>query len=295
VFGFGSVGGGAPATLRLVANASAEPLGDAEEGARSLSCIVARTALDHLFGGIGAHEGRYHLTTTLRTIALAAECSYAEAALETYRVGKGIELFCETMLALTANVLVPLAGENALNQADGRRLVAARRIIDEQWSEKPTLDSLARACGINRAKLTRGFRELYRCTAAQAALHRTDAQAVRLVALAEAMAEDIEDMARVVTHDIAFHRTIAEASGNALMTQIVASFAPLMAIAVPAAWRTRTTDDDRAAILERHRALARAIANRDADAARAEMDAHFAHSIGVRLAIETSAVRRSAA
>jgi len=132
-------------------------------------------------------------------------------------------------------------------------------------------------------------------TAAQAALHRTDAQAARLVALAEAMAEDIEDMARVATHDIAFHRTIAEASGNALMTQIVASFAPLMAIAVPAAWRTRTTDSDRAAILERHRALARAIANRDADAARAEMDAHFAHSIGVRLAIETSAVRRSAA
>jgi GntR family transcriptional repressor for pyruvate dehydrogenase complex len=132
-------------------------------------------------------------------------------------------------------------------------------------------------------------------TAALAAVHRSDAQAARIVALAEAMAEDIEDMARVATHDIAFHRTIAEASGNALMTQIVASFAPLMAIAVPAAWRTRTTDEHRAQIIERHRALARAIANRDADAARTEMESHFEASVGARLAIEASAVRRSAA
>jgi GntR family transcriptional repressor for pyruvate dehydrogenase complex len=131
-------------------------------------------------------------------------------------------------------------------------------------------------------------------TAALAATHRTDAQAARLVALAEAMAQDIGDMARVATHDIAFHRTIAEASGNALMTQIVASFAPLMAIAVPAAWRTRTSDEQRANILDCHRALARAIANRDADAARAAMDAHFETSIGARLAIETSAVRSAA-
>ena len=178
VFGFGGVG--APATLRLVADASAEPLGDAEEGARSLSCVVACTALDRLFGGIGAHEGRYHLTTTLRTIALAiAECTYAEAARETYRAGKAIELLCETMQALTADALVPLAGESALNQADSGRLVAARRIIDEHWSEKLTLDSLARACGINRAKLTRGFRELYRCTVAEAIAERRLIEASR--------------------------------------------------------------------------------------------------------------------
>ncbi|HSI16945.1 MAG TPA: FCD domain-containing protein, partial [Sphingomonas sp.] len=75
----------------------------------------------------------------------------------------------------------------------------------------------------------------------------------------------------------------------------VAAFAPLMEIAVPAAWRTRTTDEHRAAIIERHRALARAIANRDAAAARVEMDAHFEASVGARLAIEASAVRRSAA
>lgn len=132
-------------------------------------------------------------------------------------------------------------------------------------------------------------------TAAMAASHRTEAQAARILALAEAMAEEVGDMKRLATHDIAFHRTIAEASGNALMTQIVAAFAPLMEIAVPAAWQTRTADADRAKIIERHRALARAIANGDADAARAEMDAHFETAIGARLALEASAVRRSAA
>src|ERR1700761_2459756 len=60
VFGFGGMG--VPATLRLVADAAGEPLGDAEEGARSLSCVVARFALDRLFGWSGESGGRYHLT-----------------------------------------------------------------------------------------------------------------------------------------------------------------------------------------------------------------------------------------
>jgi AraC family transcriptional activator of pyochelin receptor len=178
VFGFGRVG--VPATLRVVPDTRDQALGDPEEGMRSLSCIVARTALDRLFGGICEQGGRYHLTTTLRTIALAiAECSYGAAARETYRAGKAIELLCETMQALTADILVPVAAEGAMNQADSRRLVAARRIIDEQWSEKLTLDSLARACGINRAKLTRGFRELYRCTVAEAIAERRLMEASR--------------------------------------------------------------------------------------------------------------------
>jgi len=178
VFGFGGVG--APATLRLVADAGNETLGDPEEGSRSLSCIVSRAAIDRLFAWNGRGEGRYHLTTTLRTIALAiAEGPIGGVARDTYRLGKGIELFCETMQALTEGALVPVAGDGAMSQADSRRLVAARRIIDEQWSEKLTLDSLARACGINRAKLTRGFRELYRCTVAEAIAERRLIEASR--------------------------------------------------------------------------------------------------------------------
>ena len=57
--------------------------------------------------------------------------------------------------------LVPLASEDQLSMADTRRLLAARRIVDERWREKPTLEAIARACGLNRDKLTRGFRALY--------------------------------------------------------------------------------------------------------------------------------------
>ena len=50
--------------------------------------------------------------------------------------------------------------------------------------------------------------------------------------------------------------------------------------AVPAAWKTRSAPEERLATLERHRALARAIADRDVDAAVHAMDAHFDASIG---------------
>ena len=41
-----------------------------------------------------------------------------------------------------------------------------RRLVDERWHEKLTLDGIARACGINRDKLSRGFRTIYNSTVA---------------------------------------------------------------------------------------------------------------------------------
>lgn len=117
-------------------------------------------------------------------------------------------------------------------------------------------------------------------TAELAALNRTDAEAETLVQLAEAMARDQDDMARVTADDIAFHETIAKAGRNALFVQIVTSFGPLMKDAVPAAWKTRSAPEDRLATLERHWAIARAIRDRDVDAAVQSMDAHFDASIG---------------
>ena len=56
----------------------------------------------------------------------------------------------------------------ALLWNDVRSAPQARRLIDERWHEKLTLDSIARACGINRAKLTRGFRSMFATTVADA-------------------------------------------------------------------------------------------------------------------------------
>ena len=120
-------------------------------------------------------------------------------------------------------------------------------------------------------------------TAALAALSRTDAEAARIVALAEAMADNFGNQADMARHDIAFHEAIARASHNALFVQLVSSFGPLMEVAVPTAWSTRTTDAERRTIIERHRAVADAILRGDARAAEAAMDEHFDASVGVLL------------
>ncbi|WCT72800.1 FCD domain-containing protein [Sphingomonas naphthae] len=115
--------------------------------------------------------------------------------------------------------------------------------------------------------------------AALAAANRTDAQAAAILALAGAMAIDADHPARMIAHDIAFHDAIAEAAGNRLFTEIVKSFAPLMEIAVPQAWRTRTTPEQKRAMIERHEMLARAIAERDPERAGRAMNRHFDRSI----------------
>jgi AraC family transcriptional activator of pyochelin receptor len=180
VFAFGGVG--MAATLRIVAASDNESIGDAEEGPDSLSIVVQRAALDRLFGWspAGADGARFHLTSELRAIAVALrDCPMEGPAREPYRLAKSIELLCETARLLVSGALVPVAPEGAMSLADSRRLVDARRIIDERWSEKLTLDGLARACGINRAKLTRGFRDLYRCSIAEALAERRLGEASR--------------------------------------------------------------------------------------------------------------------
>jgi DNA-binding FadR family transcriptional regulator len=93
------------------------------------------------------------------------------------------------------------------------------------------------------------------------------------------MGRDFAEPEKVMEHDIAFHEAIARASHNALFVQIVNSFGPLMSVAVPAAWQTRTATRQREVMLERHRAVAAAIERRDPVAATMAMSAHFDESI----------------
>lgn len=120
-------------------------------------------------------------------------------------------------------------------------------------------------------------------TAALAARNATPVQAARIVALAEAMGQDDQPHEETTEDDINVHLAIAEASGNALFSQIVASFVPLMRVAVPQAWKTRQTEDEKSDILNRHRRLAAAIANHDPDEAERWMGTHFDEAIGALL------------
>ncbi len=125
-------------------------------------------------------------------------------------------------------------------------------------------------------------------TAALAATARTDAEADEIVALAEAMANDKDDLAKRTEHDIAFHNAIAKASHNALFVQIVASFAPLMEVAVPTAWRTRVAKRQKQLMIDRHIAVAAAIRDRNPRAAADAMALHFDAAIGDLLKAEAA-------
>jgi GntR family transcriptional regulator, transcriptional repressor for pyruvate dehydrogenase complex len=120
-------------------------------------------------------------------------------------------------------------------------------------------------------------------TSALAALNRSDDEAAFIAGRVDAMEQALGDLPLMVRHDIAFHQAIARASGNALFYQIVRSFAPMMEIAVPAAWRTRTAPGALETVIAQHRAIADAIDERDEQAATTAMDVHFDGSIGTIL------------
>ncbi len=116
-------------------------------------------------------------------------------------------------------------------------------------------------------------------TAELAARNRTDRQADTILAAAHTLAVSRDETTRTAA-DAAFHQTIALASGNPLFFQIVRSFEQMMMIAIPKAWAGRTTEEEREETLDLHREVARAIADRNPDLARAAMESHFARSIG---------------
>jgi len=170
--------------------------------------------------------------------------------------------------------------------------LAALKLIDVGNGRKPrvgAIDGSVIAASLDHAVTTAQIsvpeiwdvrRTIEVRTAALAAERRTEAQAREIAALAEAMAADCEDLAKTTRHDIAFHELIARASHNGLFLQIVGSFGPLMQVAVPTAWRTRTTKKQRTVIIERHRAVAQAIVERDVEGAIEAMNAHFDDSVG---------------
>ena len=170
--------------------------------------------------------------------------------------------------------------------------LAALRLIDVGNGRKPkvgAMDGAAMAASLDHAVSTAQIsvpeiwdvrRTIELRTAELAAANRSDEEAAHITALAEALAEDADDLAARTAHDIAFHEAIAAASHNALFVQIVASFKTLMQVAVPAAWQTRTAQAQKQLMINRHRAIAKAISAQDPIAAAMAMSAHFDASIG---------------
>jgi GntR family transcriptional repressor for pyruvate dehydrogenase complex len=174
-----------------------------------------------------------------------------------------------------------LAALNVIEVANGRR----PRVAALDGSVMATsLDHALSTAQVSVPQIWDVRRTLELRTAFLAAQNRTRAEAARLVEIAEAMARDADHLSIMVAHDIGFHQVVARASHNELFNQIVASFGPMMEIAVPTAWRTRVAIDQRRVMLDRHQDVARAIAAADPEAAQAAMEAHFDTAIGDLLA-----------
>ena len=158
------------------------PRHDAE--ALDVVLLVDHAALERLGGRalMASNQSCFHLPSELRAIVLMLCNAPAQGEARTaYRLAKSIELVCETVRLFEGGRMVASVCESACSEADSRRLAAARRMIDERWSEKLTLDQIARACGLNRAKLTRGFREMFNCSIAEALAERRLLEARRLL------------------------------------------------------------------------------------------------------------------
>lgn len=171
-----------PPTVRFDANPGSVQLGAGAEFERIIF-VVSRLACERLRGKcLGLADAQnYLLTGELHAIALAIrDCKLPDAAAIPYRLAKSIELLCEVIEADRNGALVPvLGGVSALSFSDRRRVARAWTLIEQRWNEPLTLDGIARHCGINRSKLSRGFRELYGISVAEAVSERRLEQARR--------------------------------------------------------------------------------------------------------------------
>ena len=170
-----------PATFRFHAGPTGRAL-QSNGGDVRMIFVVARDACDRLLGApLNIADGdSFFLPVELRGIALAIrDCTLPKASAAPYRLAKSIELLCELLGAVREERLTSASESANLSQLDLHRIAAARQLIDEQWHEKLTLDQIARSSGINRSKLSRGFRQLYHCTVSEALAERRLAEARR--------------------------------------------------------------------------------------------------------------------
>ncbi|SFS09887.1 helix-turn-helix domain-containing protein [Sphingomonas jatrophae] len=152
------------------ARAATAHLCDADElAAADLVLAVNPAACERLGGRMIDAGRRWYLPSDLRAVGLAiTDCDLPEPARATLRLAKSIELFVALLTRVVADQLVGADEAGELREGDAMRILAARRLIDENWREKLTLDEIARTCGVNRAKLTRGFRLMFNCSIADA-------------------------------------------------------------------------------------------------------------------------------
>jgi AraC family transcriptional activator of pyochelin receptor len=158
---------GSVATLDI---APAGDLPQIEEPARSVLFVAPSGWLRQVAGeGLSTEAAGYYLPEAVQQIVGAILQPRAGGlATDLYRAARSQELFCEIIELWRAQRLTSRVAGTSYSLAESERLMEARRVIATRYGEKLTLEAIARACGLNRAKLTKGFRELFGVTVADA-------------------------------------------------------------------------------------------------------------------------------
>jgi GntR family transcriptional repressor for pyruvate dehydrogenase complex len=138
------------------------------------------------------------------------------------------------------------------------------------------LQLLAILHGIPRAEIFEARRVLEGRTARLASERAEGESLAQISEEVMGMFASAEDPQAFLLHDIQFHRAVARASGNLVLTALVEM---VSAIFYEQRKETASLDRDLRISAEQHRRIYQAVRDRDADAAEREMDAHLQTSL----------------
>ena len=128
--------------------------------------VSEQQAFERSFGDM-PRQGRWHMPSDLRGVLAAIADNPVDGPVhDFYRRAKALELICLTLRHLRSSELAPCCDLRGFGEAHTYRIMKARAFIEERLHERLTLDRIARACGLNRTQLTKGFRELFRTSVA---------------------------------------------------------------------------------------------------------------------------------
>lgn len=179
VIGFGDMGEPAVSIL------PSDDVGNAANG-HVLLFAVSRPACLRMFGFLPRVKESWYLAADLRELGRALVAVEGENEVATmFRVARSMELLCRLFGALEQHRMVEYHGRTTLSIIDTQRVAAAHQLVNESWHEPLTVGDVARRAGLGKAKLTRGFREMYKCTVAEAVSERRLANARSLLTLGD--------------------------------------------------------------------------------------------------------------
>ena len=210
------------------------------------------------------------------------------ALIHSHGLMPGDPLPSETAISETLNVSRPVVREafRALSALRVLEIGNGRKARVAQPDAEPlsvVLDHTVQVKQVSIQQILDVRSTLEKRAANLAALRRTEKQAAMLKDQVAQMFDALDEPKRLMEIDIAFHDTIAKASGNPLCTLLVASFRVITRQTWELSWRSRATAENRYENIKCHERIATAIAVQDPVAAEEAMAEHFNSAMSVLL------------